>query len=54
LLTEIYDTHVFNPPANIEEDEEDGKGYEGATVIDTIKGFYGGPLEQIILLDFMR
>lgn len=53
LLTEICDTHVFNPPANVEEDpDDDSGGYEGATVIDTVKGFYGGPLEQVILLDF--
>lgn len=38
LLTEIYHTHVFNPPQNIEDDEDDdSNSYEGAMVIDTIK-----------------
>jgi DNA polymerase elongation subunit (family B) len=54
LLAEIYDHYVFNPPRGASEDEEDddAQGYEGATVIDTKKGFYSGACEQVILLDF--
>ena len=55
MLAEIYDKYVFNPPASAE-DLEDGEdeGYEGATVIETVRGFYNGPLEQVVLLDFAR
>jgi DNA polymerase elongation subunit (family B) len=53
LLTEIYGEYYYNPPEGLREDD-DGKGYEGAIVVDTEKGFYNGPCDQVVLLDFAR
>ncbi len=56
LLAEIYGRYVYNPPDSapaVEEGEEDDvAGYPGATVIPTRPGFYGGPCDQVVLLDF--
>jgi hypothetical protein len=54
LWAEIHNKYVFNPPKNMSEDDDDNEneGYEGAVVIDTVKGFYGGPCDQVVLLDF--
>ena len=52
ILAEIYDTYVYNPPPAAKED--DGEGYTGATVIDTVPGYYSGLNDQIILGDFAR
>lgn len=48
ILSEIHGEYIFNPPA----EATDTGGYEGATVIDTVKGFYHRGDEQVILLDF--
>jgi len=50
ILAEIYDELVYNPPAAAKED--DGEGYAGATVIDTVAGYYSGFNDQVILGDF--
>ncbi|KAG5187345.1 hypothetical protein JKP88DRAFT_307603 [Tribonema minus] len=44
---DIYGEWVFNtpPPAA-------AGGYQGATVIEPTTGFYGGPTDQVVLLDF--
>lgn len=54
ILAEIHGQYVYNPPANAvdAEGEESVQGYEGATVIDTKKGFYNGPTQQVVLLDY--
>jgi DNA polymerase elongation subunit (family B) len=55
VLAEIFGDYYYNPPRNANgEEEEEKQGYEGAKVIDTVKGFYGGPCEQVVLLDFAR
>jgi hypothetical protein len=44
---ELFGTYVFNtPPPSTD------TGYEGATVIETHRGYYGKPDQQVILLDF--
>lgn len=48
ILAEIYDEFVYNPPVAV----DDGEGYAGATVIDTVPGYYSGPDDQVILGDF--
>lgn len=53
ILAELFGTYFYNPPPSIGDDEQ-GQGYEGATVIDTQKGFYGGECDQVVLLDFSR
>ena len=56
ILSKILGSHVFNPPPSQEEDgvgDEDAPSeYQGATVIETQRGFYGGECQEIILLDF--
>jgi DNA polymerase elongation subunit (family B) len=46
---EIHGEWVFNTPPPAPEG-----GFQGATVIDPITGFYGGPTDQVVLLDFAR
>ena len=54
ILAELFGHYYYNPPKNADEEGDDDAKYEGATVIDTIKGFYGKPLQQVVLLDFAR
>ena len=52
ILSELHDEYVFNPPCQPTSEDGAAVGYTGATVVDTIKGFYRGPLDQVVLLDF--
>jgi DNA polymerase elongation subunit (family B) len=57
LLSETYGRYVYNPPIQANDTDTDNTeavGYQGATVIDTCRGFYGGPNDQVCLLDFAR
>lgn len=57
ILSEILGHYVFNNDVEDVEDapaEEETGGYQGATVIDTIPGYYNGPCDQVVLLDFAR
>lgn len=59
ILSKIIGKYAFNPPPSQEEDavgdeETAPSDYKGAIVIDTERGFYGAPDEQVILLDFAR
>jgi DNA polymerase family B len=47
LQSELFGTYIFNTPPPAMD-----SSYEGATVIDTHRGYYGKPDEQVILLDF--
>jgi DNA polymerase elongation subunit (family B) len=44
---EIFGKYVFNSPPPAPPD-----GYQGATVIEPSVGYYGGPTDQVVLLDF--
>lgn len=55
ILAEIYDQYLYNyssPPPRIDDDDEKKQKYTGATVIDTVAGYYNGPTQQIVLGDF--
>jgi len=53
ILAEIYDEYVYNPPImDDSEDDDNGVGYTGAVVIDTVPGYRNGPCDQVILGDF--
>lgn len=47
LQGEMYGEYIFNTPSPAAD-----SGYVGATVIDTHRGYYGKPDQQVILLDF--
>ncbi|KAG5183098.1 hypothetical protein JKP88DRAFT_241320 [Tribonema minus] len=49
IQAELHGEYVWNPPPPL---PEGSASYQGATVIDPAVGFYGGPLDQVALLDF--
>lgn len=50
ILSEIRNKFLYNAlPSN---DDDDGSSYTGATVVDTVAGYYGGETDQVILLDY--
>jgi DNA polymerase elongation subunit (family B) len=50
ILSEIRDKYLYNALPQSKEDDE--SSYTGATVVETVPGYYGAENDQIILLDY--